>query len=145
MSVYTKRFNERLDAVITKCFIFAPGVNNDGTRRYCEVENAMWDTGSTNTSISQSVVSALQLKSQGRIPVTIYGGTVVERDVYEVDLLLPGNIQVEHLKVMGDDTTDYDVLVGMDVITLGDMCITNKDEKTCFSFRVPSTEHIELK
>lgn len=144
MSVFSKKYGERQDAVITKCYILAPKTDKDGNRHYCETDNAMWDTGSTNTSISQEIVAALNLQPIGKIPVSIYGGSIVERDVYEIDILLPGNIRVEHLQVMGDDASDYDVLIGMDVITLGDMCISNKDDQTCFSFRLPSKEHIEL-
>ncbi len=36
-----------------------------------------------------------------------------------------------------------DVLIGMDVIGLGDFSITNKDGKTTFSFREPSMEEID--
>ena len=37
----------------------------------------------------------------------------------------------------------FDVLIGMDIITLGDFSITNVGGKTIFSFRVPSTETID--
>ena len=49
------------------------------------------------------------------------------------------------LDVMGYlPLTDTLHLIGTDVITLGDMCISDKDDQTCFSFRLPSKEHIEL-
>ena len=43
------------------------------------------------------------------------------------------------------DTDEYDVVIGMDVICNGDMAITNKDDKTTFSFRIPSRRLISLK
>ena len=36
-----------------------------------------------------------------------------------------------------------DVLIGMDIITQGDFSITNKDQKTVFSFRFPSETHTD--
>lgn len=45
----------------------------------------------------------------------------------------------------GDDDNDfdYDVLIGMDVITKGYFCISTVNEKTVFSFRMPA-EGIKL-
>ena len=37
----------------------------------------------------------------------------------------------------------FDVLIGMDIITLGDFSITNVNGKTVFSFRIPSTETVD--
>ena len=40
----------------------------------------------------------------------------------------------------GDDDNDfdYDVLIGMDVITQGDFCISTVNGQTVFSFRMPA-------
>ena len=35
---------------------------------------------------------------------------------------------------MSGDIGDYDVIIGMDIITLGDFVITNKDDQTWFAF-----------
>lgn len=43
-----------------------------------------------------------------------------------------------------ENELDYDMLIGMDIILLGDFCLTNKDGKSVFSFRIPSKEHIKL-
>lgn len=45
---------------------------------------------------------------------------------------------------MSGDIGDYDVIIGMDIITLGDFVITNKDNQTWFAFRYPFSEHIEF-
>lgn len=37
-----------------------------------------------------------------------------------------------------------DVLIGMDIITAGDLAITNHNGRTTFSFRVPSCEEIDF-
>ena len=48
------------------------------------------------------------------------------------------------VEVYCSDIDDYDMLLGMDIITLTDFCITNKDNKTKFAFRTPSEGGIEL-
>ena len=36
------------------------------------------------------------------------------------------------------------VLIGMDIINLGDFAVTNKNGRTAFSFRTPSIEYIDF-
>jgi hypothetical protein len=38
----------------------------------------------------------------------------------------------------------FNVIIGMDIITLGDFAISNKDEKTVLSFRIPSVDTIDF-
>jgi len=38
----------------------------------------------------------------------------------------------------------YDVAIGMDVICKGDFAVTNKDDLTLFSFRIPSETAIDF-
>ena len=144
MSVYTNQFDHRLDAIVTGCYVLTSDADENGQRHYCEAEYACWDTGATNTSISPAIIEALQLKAVGKTQVSTFGGHIVDSDVYVIDLMLPGNIKVENLNVLSAESEDYDVVIGMDVMTLGDLCLSNKDGKTCFSFRLPSKEHIVL-
>lgn len=39
---------------------------------------------------------------------------------------------------------NIDLLIGMDIISLGDFAITNVNGKTTFSFRLPSTSIIDF-
>ena len=47
-------------------------------------------------------------------------------------------------EVYCSDIDDYDLLIGMDIITQSDFLITNKDGKTTFQFRTPSEGGVEL-
>ena len=49
-----------------------------------------------------------------------------------------------NVEVMESDFEDYDVIVGMDVITFGDLLVTNADDKTIFQFRTPSEGGVKL-
>ena len=143
MSILTKTFDFRADAIITDCFVVMPdGVKDkEGNRKYCHIENAAWDTGATNTIISLEIVKVLGLQPTGKASVSAYGG-VVEVNTYTIDLCFPNGYKIANLQVMSDETNsefDYDVLIGMDVITEGDFCVSTKEDKTQFFFRMPAT------
>ncbi len=142
MSILTKNFGKRQNAIITDCYIVMPeGVTgSDGNRHYCKIENAAWDTGATNTIISSEIVKVLGLVPSGKCAVSAYGG-VMEANTYTIDLCFDNGYKVANLQVMsGNDENDfdYDVLIGMDVINKGDFCISTVNEETIFSFRMPA-------
>ena len=142
MSVLKKVVTHRTDAVITDCCVVMPkGVADDeGKRLYCHVENAAWDTGATNTIISPEIVKALGLKPTGKASVSAYGG-IVEVNTYTIDLCFENGYKITHLQVMCDESNsefDYDVLIGMDVITQGDFCVSTVNDQTYFYFRMPA-------
>jgi hypothetical protein len=106
--------------------------------------NGIWDTGATNSVISQKVVDECGLKPIGIVNVSHAGGTSL-CETYLVNIGLRNNVGISHIKVtkanLGPDT---DVLIGMDIITRGDFAITNTNGKTIFTFRMPSVEHIDF-
>jgi hypothetical protein len=60
-------------------------------------------------------------------------------------MYLPNHVVVPEIRVTEAPLTgDTDVLVGMDVIGIGDFAVTNKDGKTVFSFRLPSVECLDF-
>jgi len=106
--------------------------------------NAIWDTGATNTVISQRVIKKCKLEPIGIVQVHTAGGTKLS-EVFLVNIVLPQGVGIPYLKVTeGDLPTNTDVLIGMDIITTGDFVITNKNWRTTFSFRIPSIEYIEF-
>ncbi|MBQ0075956.1 MAG: hypothetical protein KBS69_02305 [Bacteroidales bacterium] len=94
--------------------------------------------------ISPKVVQQLALEPIGDAELVGIGGDNI-RKVYLVHLALPDGSLLPNLQVVEESNIDCDVLIGMDVITATDMCLTNKDSNTVFSLRVPTKEHIELK
>ena len=109
---------------------------------------ATWDTGATSTVITSKVVKELGLKPSGKVKVRGVGpaGTVQEHDsdTYLVNILLPNGVGVWGVRVSENAVDGCDVLIGMDVITTGDLAITNHNGKTTFSFRVPPCEEIDF-
>lgn len=57
---------------------------------------------------------------------------------------LPNDKIIANLTVVGIDfNDDVDVLIGMDIITLGDFALSNFEGKTVFTFRIPSVAEID--
>ena len=104
---------------------------------------ATWDTGATNTMVSQNVVDKCELISTGVVKVGTAGG-IVEANTYVIDLVLPDNMIIPNLNVTCGKLNDTDVLIGMDIIQRGDFAVSNFNSETKFTFRIPSLEHSDF-
>jgi len=106
--------------------------------------NAIWDTGATNTCITRNIVNDCNLEMISMRKVKAAGGTY-ETGVYLVDLFLPNKVYFPSVQVTEFANIEKaDILIGMDIIGSGDFAVTNKDNKTVFSYRCPSIEHIDF-
>jgi hypothetical protein len=105
---------------------------------------AIWDTGATNSVITQRVVDALALKPIGMTQVQgVHSNELSE--TYFVGIGLPNNVTRPHLTVTkGKLSVGSDVLVGMDIIAFGDFAVTNRGGLTVFSFCLPSHRDIDF-
>ena len=52
---------------------------------------------------------------------------------------------VTNVLALEDENDDYEVVIGMDIISRGDFVFTNHEGHSTFSFRIPSEEEIVLK
>lgn len=89
------------------------------------------------------MVQALGLLPYGKGGVTGIGGDQVT-DTYLINIGLSNGEIIHNLEVFATDIEDYDLLLGMDIITETDFVITNADDKTTFQFRTPSEGRVEL-
>jgi hypothetical protein len=105
---------------------------------------AIWDTGATATVITENVVKALGLVPTGMSNVNTANGVAVQ-NTYIIDVVLPTGLMVKDVTVTGAMALSggCEVLIGMDIITLGDLSITNYKGSTCMSFRIPSLHEID--
>jgi hypothetical protein len=105
--------------------------------------DAIWDTGATNSAISRDVVEQCGLVPTGMTEVSgVHGVETVE--TYLVNIRLPNGVTVTNTRVTKATLRHADVLIGMDVITMGDFAVTNAGGFTQFSFRMPSQGHIDF-
>jgi predicted aspartyl protease len=108
---------------------------------------ALWDTGASGTVITPEVSQKLNLMPIDRVRVAGINN-ISMADVVEVSIGLPNKVMVEDINVMICDLKqDIDLLIGMDIILLGDFSISNGGGKTLFSFVIPpfenKTDHYE--
>lgn len=105
---------------------------------------AVWDTGATNSVITENVIAQCQLKPTGIADVYTPQGSQ-RTPTYLVGIFLPNHVVFPSVRVSkGTLPSPHDVLIGMDIIGSGDFAVTNKDGKTVFSFRIPSIEIIDF-
>lgn len=105
---------------------------------------AIWDTGATNSVITNKVVTDIGLKPIGMRKVHgVHGADTT--NVYSVNILLPNKVGFSTVGVTeGKLPGRSEVLIGMDIISRGDFVLTHKDGKTLFSFRFPPIGHIDF-
>ncbi len=135
MSVFSISYSGLVDAVTCTVAVAQTESSEDAAGVYFRC-NAMWDTGALYTVVSRRVVEKLSLAPIDRgIAYTVQGS--YDASIYLLDLMLPNRMLVRALRVSEGDFDDCDILVGMDVIRLGDFSVTNL-YNTVFSFRIPS-------
>ena len=105
--------------------------------------DAIWDTGASGSVITTNVVLALRLKPIDRQIVQTANGER-EANVYLLNLHLPNRVGVSLVRVTDGDMHGTDVLIGMDIINLGDFAVTNFKGRTCMSFQCPSARRIDF-
>lgn len=109
------------------------------------VENfiGLWDTGASGTVISKNVVDKLGLVPTGKATVNHANGQS-SVNVYLINIILMEKVAVHSVAATEGVLKDFDVLIGMNIITLGDFSITNVNGKTKFSFRIPSIKEVDF-
>ena len=110
--------------------------------------SCIWDTGATNSVITDRVITELGLKPSGRTTAHGVGSeekeTEHEVDTYFVNFLLPNKVGIYGVPVTGMKLPGTDVLIGMDIIGLGAFAVTTQNNKTTWSFCYPSMEEIDF-
>ena len=142
---FKQEYKQLAEAIVTQAVVLPaieikPGMS---VPPFYRTEDAAWDTGAEFSIVSPRVIEALRLTPYGKASVMGIGGDRVS-DIYMVHIALPNGKIIRNVEVYCSDIDDYDVLLGMDIITQTDFVITNKDNKTIFQFRTPSEGGIEL-
>lgn len=105
--------------------------------------DAIWDTGATNTVISLDIAKQMSLVPIGIVSVSTANG-IAKSYKYIITLKLPNDVVINDIEVTsGNLGKGVDMLIGMDIIGLGDFAVTNYNGKTIFSYRYPSCEVID--
>ena len=65
-------------------------------------------------------------------------------ETYLVNVYLPNQVVFHSVRATKGDVAGADVLIGMDIINMGDFAVTNFNGQTKFTFRYPSARHIDF-
>jgi len=102
------------------------------------VVKALWATGANRSCVSVKTAKRLGLLKIDTSD-TVGAGGVFYSFVHLVDIALPNKISVRNVRVTEFiDEGDFDIIIGMDIITCGDFAVSNYNRETIVSFRVPS-------
>jgi hypothetical protein len=136
--------NGKLREIITDSFVskLVPPVQIKAINKI--KVKALWDTGAMISAITDSTVKALGLIPDGGTNV-VYGGNIVYENLYSVLIYLPNHVVFPARVTQCRDKTNFELIIGMDIITGGDFAITNKNKKTTVSYRVPSSVEIDFR
>ena len=100
-------------------------------------DKALWDTGASNTVITDAIVQKLNLIPIDKTTISTANGPR-ESDVYLVNVGLPNRVIIPSVLVTHGDILGADALIGMDIIHRGDFAVTNKFKRTMMTFHMPS-------
>ena len=141
---FTRNYGGLSNRPLTSCLVSAAWLPRDDTVAPPYLEfNALWDTGATASVITKEVATKLNLLSEGTAQV-FHAQASKSVSKYFVNLGLPNKAQVAGVEVLEGVLKGCDVLIGMDIINMGDFAVTNRDGVTMLSFQMPSIHHIDF-
>ena len=98
---------------------------------------ALLDTGATYTGITSRFAKSMSLESLKTKNLNTANG-MKDCPIYSLDIIFPKDKIFENLEVVEiTDDQQYDIVIGMDIIKMGDIAITHVDGKMMFSLRIP--------
>jgi hypothetical protein len=99
--------------------------------------NAMWDTGAVMSAITHETRTQLKAKTINRIKIAAIH-TTQEVDVVLITVELPNHVIKKSIKAaVCNIASNAGMIIGMDIISLGDFALSNGNNQTLFSFAVP--------
>lgn len=138
LSVFTEKYTKIENRLLNKVVLCANKIADQAL--------AQWDTGATNTCISEEIAKKYNLKPISYAQSKTPSGKLTS-PIYFIDIVLNNEVVFTNWAVMGSKIGEQgiDVLIGMDIISKGDFAISNYNGKTQFSFRIPSQNDVDYK
>lgn len=130
MPIISHQFNSIQPGIFMDVVVSAPGSNEKWSVR------ALWDTGANVSVISRSVAKNLGLESKGCSRLRFGNGSETS-NIYKIDLALSKDIVFNDVFVREcNDGGNFEMAIGMDIISRGDFCVLNRSGKTYFEFSI---------
>ena len=100
----------------------------------------LWDTGATLTFIKPIIRDKLKLcmfKTDASADIAGLGG-IFKADFSIASIILTENLKIDYCPVhVLDYPINFDMIIGMNIINMGDFSVSNTESKTSFSFIIP--------
>lgn len=138
----TQTHKGRASRIVTPVRISAPSKVADfkGATQY----RALWDTGATGSVITPQVARDLGLIATGQSAHTGING-VSTSNTYVIDLYLAEGLRISTTAAeAGEHDLGFDVIIGMNIISMGDFAVTSLNGLTTMSYRYPSLQTIDF-
>jgi predicted aspartyl protease len=99
--------------------------------------NALWDTGAMMSAITPEIRDKLKAPSVDRIRLAGIH-TAQEVDIVTIMIELPNRVVKKSIEVaVCNINSNAEMIIGMDIISMGDFALSNGNDLTLFSFAVP--------
>jgi len=131
VGTFSKHFDAKAESIITSCDFMTVDMS-----RRVHSDRVMWDTGSNATIISSRLAKHLNADVLGTGGLDGIGGST-QGDTYLLHVLLPTGDTIAYTEALEYDFEDYDAIIGMDIITKGDLYLVSSKGETDFTFTLP--------
>jgi len=143
-NTFSLEFSASYKKLITPIQILPAHLAHESVNPFPGNYKALWDTGATSSTISTELATKCKLPIIGQITMNGAGGSYLSYQ-YLAGLELPNNIRIAQMVLNGFAGSDkFDMLIGMDIIVLGDFLVSTINGITRFSFQIPSMGGITL-
>lgn len=133
MNKYTFSSKGILDRIVTQCTLDVTDYETNGNGTKMEVVKALWDTGSSVTVLSENIVQRLGLIPSDISRVSGWDGKAITTNTYNIDIRLD-DVTIEFVNAVRGPLSTIDMIIGMDIISQGDLHITHPAFSTVLEF-----------
>jgi len=138
---FIKKYDKPTEKLTSYVNVFPVFSSN---RTLCNVPiklKALWDTGATVTAIRPETLNQLKsplVNTGSSKKLAGIGGTVIEADYTLTNIYLTDNFFIEYCPTyVMDFPLNFDIIIGMDIIGMGDFAVCNIGNTTSFTFAIP--------
>ncbi|GAB6393451.1 MAG: SEC-C domain-containing protein [Treponematales bacterium] len=115
-------------------------INPSGKKSF----KVLWDTGASLSLVWPEVAAQLDMKPVSKTKISTPTSKDADSNLYLVNLYLPNQVRVLKVLVAEGIPGGTDMFIGMDIIGLGDFAVSNYNNTTVVSFRMPSMDTIDF-